>query len=266
MAETSSIAWTHYTFNPWIGCTKVSDGCRNCYAEADANHWGRKVWGAKASRQVTTKDYWKKAVKWNRERAEGGDKWRVFCASLSDVFEDHPTANAERPRLWQRIEETPWLDWLLLTKRPERIAANLPADWGAGWPHVWLGTSIEDMRVAARADHLRAIPASVRFVSYEPALGPLDELDLTGIDWMIYGGESGAGFRPHDLAWPRAMRRRCSETGVAFFYKQSPGPRSGMGEELDGEIVMAYPVPRLAHPARVSARAPGDLFAVEQGA
>lgn len=106
------------------------------------------------------------------------------------------------------------------------------------------------MRVAARADHLRVIPAAVRFISYEPALGPLDDLDITGIDWIIYGGESGPGFRGHDLAWPRVMRDRCEEAGAAFFYKQSPAFRTEVGTTLDGATVQQYPTPRLV-PARV---------------
>ena len=109
---------------------------------------------------------------------------------------------------------------------------------------MWLGTSIESNDYIMRAWDLRRIPALVRFVSYEPALGPLDELDLDGLDWIIYGGESGSGYRPHDVQWARDMRRRCDEAGAAFFYKQSAAPRTEMGIELDGEIVRAYPTPR----------------------
>jgi protein gp37 len=132
----------------------------------------------------------------------------------------------------------------VLTKRPERIADNLPSDWGQGWPNVWLGTSIEDMRVAGRADYLRKIPAAVRFVSYEPALGSLADLDLTGLDWVIYGGESGPGYRPENKDWAREMHRKCSASGVAFFHKQSAGHRTEMGIELDGKIVREFPLPR----------------------
>lgn len=251
MAEGSIIAWTENTFNPWMGCTKISDGCRNCYAETlTAGRMGIKnLWGPRGTRQVTSAANWKKPIKWNREAAERGERMRVFCASLCDVFEDHAVANAERPRLFELVRATPWLDWQILTKRPERILANLPEDWGPdGWANVWLGTSVEDMRVASRVDHLRDIPAVVRFLSYEPAIGPLDDLDITGIDWIIYGGESGPGYRPHDLAWPRAMRAKCAETGTAFFFKQSAAHRTEMGIELDGEIVRAYPTPRAAAP------------------
>lgn len=182
---------------------------------------------------------------WNRDAREAGERRRVFCASLCDVFEDHPTANETRPKLWELVAACDWLDWQILTKRPERIESCLPDDWGNGWPNVWLGTSIENMKVADRAAYLRDIPATVRFISYEPALGPLDDLDLTGIDWVIYGGESGRGYRPEDKDWARSMRSRCEADGIAFFHKQSSGYRTEMGIELDGEIVRQYPTPRI---------------------
>lgn len=170
---------------------------------------------------------------------------RVFCASLCDVFEDHVVANATRPRLWRLIKSTPMLDWQLLTKRPERIAANLPDDWGDGWPNVWLGTSIESNEYCHRADTLRKIPATVHFVSYEPALGPLDDINLENIQWLIYGGESGPGWRREDKQWARDVRDKCAIAGTAFFHKQSAGYRTELGIELDGEIVRNYPEPLL---------------------
>jgi protein gp37 len=247
MAEKSIIAWTNNTFNPAMGCVKVSDGCKNCYAERlTRDRMGLSLWGKNGVRQITSASNWKKPAQWNQEAEETGQRKLVFCASLCDVFEDHPTIDGMRPRLWEMIRETPWLDWQLLTKRPERIGDHLPEDWGTeGWPNVWLGTSVEDMRVAVRADYLRYIPATVRFISYEPALGPLDDLDLTGIDWVIYGGESGPGFRNHDLSWPRAMNQKCLESGAAFFFKQSPAYRTEMGTTLDGRMVRMFPTPRL---------------------
>lgn len=223
-----------------MGCAKVSEGCRHCYAEAlTRGRMGLDVWGA-SPRQVT-KSPWKNVRRWNRQAAAAGERRRVFCASLCDIFEDHATANATRPAVWDLIRECTALDWQLLTKRPERIAEALPADWGDGWPHVWLGCTIEDDRVTWRADHLRAVPAAVRFVSYEPAIGPLDSLDLTGLHWVIYGGESGPGWRPENKDWARAIRDRCREAGVAFFHKQSAGYRSGLGVELDGELIHEFP-------------------------
>ena len=247
MAEETLIAWTDHTFNPWMGCVKVSEGCRHCYAETlTTKRMGLRLWGPGTDRQVT-KTPWENALTWNRAAAKAKARRRVFCASLCDVFEDHPVADATRPRVWDLIRNCEWLDWQLLTKRPHRIVDCLPKDWGpAGYPNVWLGTSIEDMRVAERADHLRGIPAVVRFISYEPALGSLDDLDLAGIDWVIVGGESGSGFRQMNVDWARSMRRKCAAAGVAFFFKQSAAIRTEMGIELDGQIVREYPTPRTA--------------------
>ena len=245
MSEVTIIAWTDHTFNPWMGCEKVSEGCRNCYAATlTKNRMGLDLWGRSSPRQVT-KTPWKKVVSWNNEAHRIGERKRVFCASLCDIFEDHPTANATRPKVWDLVRQCTALDWQILTKRPERIVDNLPEDWGDGWDHVWLGTSVEDMRVARRVDHLRNIPAAVRFISYEPAIGPLDDLDISGIDWIIYGGESGPGYRKEDKNWARVMHRKCAENGTAFFHKQSAGYRTELGIELDGQIVREYPIPRV---------------------
>src|SRR5262249_35245065 len=146
---------------------------------------------ANSSRREFGEKHWGEPYKWNDAAKAEGRRRRVFCGSMMDWAEDHPVAEKIRPRLWATIAATPWLDGQLLTKRPERIRASLPENWGDGYANVWLGTSIESMKVAERADYLREILAAVRFISYEPALGPLDELDITGIDWVIYGGESG---------------------------------------------------------------------------
>jgi len=226
-----------------MGCEKVSEGCRNCYAlTLTKNRMGLDLWGA-SPRQVT-KSPWKNVAAWNRKAIADGVISRVFCASLCDVFEDHPTANATRPLVWDVIKQSEHLHFQVLTKRPERIADNLPDDWGDGYPNVWLGTSIEDMRVAHRADYLREIPAAVRFISYEPALGSLNDLDISGIDWVIYGGESGPGHRSEDKQWARDMRDKCAATGAAFFHKQSAGHRTELGIELDGELIRQFPCPR----------------------
>ena len=172
----------------------------------------------------------------------------MFCASLCDWSEDHQIAAATRPRLWNLIRATPWLDWQLLSKRHEDIAANFLADWGFGYHNVWLGVSIENNDYVHRADALRQIPATVRFISYEPALGPLDKLDLTGIDWLIQGGESGPGYRPMDHQWARDIKARCEAAGTAYFFKQSAAYKTEIGIELDGEIVRNYPTSRLALP------------------
>ena len=246
MSESTIIAWTDHTFNPWMGCQKVSEGCRNCYAETlTKNRMGLDLWGSpKTTTRQVTKSPWQNVLKWNRDAISAGQRRKVFCASLCDVCEDHAVANATRPRLWDLIERCTGLDWQLLTKRPERIEQNLPRNWRDGWSHVWLGTSVEDMRVAKRVDHLRGIPAAVRFISYEPAIGPLNELDITGIDWMIYGGESGPGYREENKQWARDMHSKCIASGTAFFHKQSAGWRTELGIELDGKIVREYPTPR----------------------
>jgi len=247
MADETIISWTTHSFNPWLGCLRVSDGCTHCYAEEFVTgRMHRDVWGPAAThrRERTSTANWHKPIQWNRRAQKNGMADRVFCASLADVFEDHPDCNAARPELWDLIRQTPYLQWQLLTKRPENILGMLPPNWGPlGWPNVWLGTSIEDMRVAARADRLRELPAVVRFISYEPALGPLDDLDLTGIDWVICGGESGRGFRPMSLDWARAMRAKCAEANIPFFFKQSAARRTETGTTLDGETIRNYPTP-----------------------
>lgn len=248
MGEATAIAWTDRTFNPWMGCHKVSAGCKHCYAETlvTRRDWGD-IWGANADRRRTSRANWAKPLRWNREALASGQRLRVFSGSLCDVFEDHPGPNAWRADLFQLIRQTPFLDWQLLTKRPENIARMLPEDWGPGWPQVWLGTSIEDNRVADRALPLISVPSVVHFVSYEPAIGDLDQLDLTDIEWVIFGGESGPGFRPMNMQWARDMRDRCEahDPRVAFFFKQSAAPRTEMGTTMDGETVREYPLDRV---------------------
>jgi protein gp37 len=248
MGQGTIIAWTNHTFNVAWGCTKVSPGCKNCYADSLSSRYGHDVWGPSKPRRTFGAEHWKEPLKWNAAAEAAGERARVFCSSMCDIAEDHPQIVQEMKKLWPLIRRTPWLDWQLLTKRPERYEQTLPDDWGKGYANVWLGTSIENNDYVWRADELRKYPATVRFISYEPALGPLDKLDLTGIDWVIYGGESGAGFRGHNLDWPRDMKRRCEAEGIAFFYKQSAAYRTEMGTSLDGETVRKYPTPRLALP------------------
>lgn len=242
----SKIAWTDHTFNPWIGCTKVSVGCMNCYAERmSVGRMGLNVWGADKSRKRTVESTWKNPLKWNRDALKSGNRAKVFCGSMCDVFEDNRDACAWRHDLWDLIQSCMSLDWLLLTKRPEHILSQLPTLWGEELPNVlpnvWLGTTVESCEYAHRIDILRSIPAAKRFISYEPAIGPFGDQDLTGIDWLIYGGESGDGFRRHDIQWARDVRKLCQKYGTAFFYKQSPGLRPGRGATLDGEIIQEFP-------------------------
>lgn len=234
MGENTTISWTDHTFNPWIGCHKVSEGCKNCYAEKLVkNRMGWDVWGAHRARK-RTKTPWANVVKWDRQAAKEGRK-RVFCASLADVFEDRPELTVWRSEMWQIVAQCTNLDWQILTKRPENVAAMLPADWGDGYPNVWLGVSVESMETAGRIATLASTPAVVRFVSYEPALGELSEnLDLTGIHWLICGGESGAKYREMDIEWARSARVLCEKSGVAYYFKQMSAFRSGQGDRLDG--------------------------------
>ena len=227
--ENSKIQWTDHTFNPHIGCTKVSTGCKYCYAKAQQDHrWHKAKWGPGGTRKRTSAAKWREPLKWNRQAAQEGRRYRVFCASLADVFELFPGLTAIRADLWQLIEATPNLDWQLLTKRPENIMGMVPMSWRKDWPaHVWIGTSIEDQATAdERIGMLMYVPAAVRFVSAEPLLGPiridgyLSYRDFHGINWLIIGGESGPNARPMNLDWPRSLIAQCQTAGVAVFMKQ----------------------------------------------
>lgn len=238
--ENSIIAWTNFTFNPWMGCTKVSPGCKNCYAETlTKNRMGISVFGNNAHRQRTSENYWKQPIKWNKQARNGGGN-KVFCASLADVFEDNEEVIQWRNELWALIAATPNLQWQLLTKRPENIKPFSPDRIPR---NVWIGTSIENEHYVFRADILREIDAKVRFISYEPAIGPIaHKINLRGIHWLIYGGESGPGHRQEDKQWARDVEEKCKETGTAFFHKQSAAFRTEMGIELDGRIIREFPV------------------------
>ncbi len=244
MGFNSSIEWTTHTFNPWWGCTKVSDGCRFCYAEALSNRYGHSVWGAGKPRRLMSDAHWQSPLVWNADARRSGSRARVFCASMADVFEEQAPAG-QLARLWELIKLTPNLDWQLLTKRPHRIAENLPADWAGGYNNVWLGTSVEDHRVINRARELSAVPAVVRFLSVEPLLGPIPRLPLKGIDWIIVGGESGPHARPIEAEWVFDIRRQCRAAGVAFFFKQWGGVnKKKSGRTLSGRIYSEMPKPR----------------------
>ena len=241
MAEKTGISWTNHTFNIVWGCEKVSPACTNCYAETLALRWKFDVWGKTKPRRTFPQKHWNEPLKWEKMAIRDGGQRLVFCSSMCDLFEDHPTVISELVKLWPLIRATPHLTWQLLTKRPERILAHLPSDWGDGYPNVWIGSTIENNPYVSRADHLRAVPAAVRFVSYEPACGPTDKLDMTGLHWVIFGGESGSGFRQHDPQWARDSRDRCRENGVAFFYKQGSSFKSGEDPTLDGVEYKEFP-------------------------
>lgn len=252
MGDSTSIQWTDHTFNPWVGCTKVSPGCTNCYAEALDKRWGNARWGAGKPRTRTSEANWKAPLRWDRAAKRDGRRARVFCASLADVFD------AEVPPDWRRdlfalIEKTPNLDWQLLTKRPEHFAEMAMPD---GWlPNVWLGVTVEDQVAAEkRVPLLVQQEAAVLFLSCEPLLAPVDlqairmgdpsPLDCEGapfldalrgatwwpdgdhsantnrVGWVIVGGESGPTARAFDITWARALRDQCLSQAVPCFIKQ----------------------------------------------
>lgn len=251
------ISWCHYTFNLWEGCFKVSPGCKNCYAEAK-NAWLRRGenWGLNAPRRVFAPPHYKQPIAWNRHAEEAGERRRVFCGSVMDILEIHPdpVINAMmdelREQLMQLIEDTPWLDWLLLSKRIENAAKLLW--WGKGRKppkNVWLGVTAEDQEHAdKRVPLLCAIEAAVHFVSYEPALGPIDWPRIFATlsqlpDLVIFGDESGRKKRAAELAWARSTRDACAAAGVTFHLKQWCGADAdGLDGERDGKKRIHLPI------------------------
>jgi protein gp37 len=228
MGKDSRIEWTHHTFNPWWGCVKVSAACDHCYAEAWAKRLGEQVWGPLSERRFFGDSHWNEPLKWNREANAEGVRRRVFCASMADVFENRKDLIPQRLRLLELIEKTPQLDWLLLTKRIHLVRKQLPK--GYEFPrNVWLGATVEDQDAASkRLEYLVDFKTpSVRFLSCEPLLGALDVRKYlvpgkrsTRVDWVIAGGESGAGSRAMEPAWPLALQRQCADAGVPFHFKQ----------------------------------------------
>jgi protein gp37 len=303
MAENSKIEWTDHTFNPWMGCTKVSPGCQHCYAETLMDHRYKKVkWGPQGARVRTSAAMWKKPLQWNEtwwvicevcgwrgvfnqfglcpvcqhpmEATMTRARQRVFCASLADVFEDHPQLEEWRTELFALIEATPNLDWLLLTKRPENVSNMVPYGWMQNFPqNIWMGTSVENQKYAdERIPALLRIPAKVRFLSCEPLLGNVDlhlnylmvpdgypdsgeeyNYRFEYIHWVICGGESGSQARPMHPDWARSLRDECQAAGVPFLFKQwgeyAPNTASDMikvgkhkaGRLLDGREWNEFP-------------------------
>lgn len=221
MAEITGIAWTDSTFNPWIGCTKVGPGCDHCYAEAlDKRHrWkGSTHWGAGVERMRTSVANWAKPRAWNKARQKDGKTHRVFCASLADVF-DNEVPTEWRNDLFTLMWETPALTWLVLTKRIGNAKHMLPF---TTMRNVWLGATIVNQEEADRdVPKLLETNAAIRFVSYEPAIGPVDWKQYPGIDWIIVGGESNqSGARPFDISWAHNSILQAREIGAAPFVKQ----------------------------------------------
>lgn len=237
MAENSKIQWTDHTFNPWIGCTKVSEACKFCYAEVFAGRYMKIGWGDHYNRHKTTST-WGKPLAWNRKAEKEGKRYRVFCASLADVFEDHPSIKQEwRDELFQLIRDTPHLDWLLLTKRPENYVRFLPADWGDGYQNVWLGTTAETQRrYNERAVILSSTPAKIRFMSFEPLLDVISLNPDYKLDWVIIGGESGfkKDARKLHLSQVKLVFEKAKVQGTKIFFKQLGTILSKEHKLLDG--------------------------------
>lgn len=273
MAENSKIEWTDHTFNPWIGCQHVSPGCDHCYAETMMDkRYGRVEWGPKGERKRTSDANWRLPIRWNEQAREfkrqHGRRPRVFCASLADVF-DNKVPPKWRKDLFALIRKCRRLDWLLLTKRPQNTAKMLPLDWHSdGYPNVWLGITAEDQKhFDERWAKLSMMRAVVKFVSYEPALGPLRFPNVRPLpDWVISGGESGSGARPLKLQWVRDVFADCRRHGIARFHKQwghygnnplvvedgltvkearQRDPHGHGGALVDGKLVREFPVPHL---------------------
>lgn len=243
------------TFNPWWGCEKVSPACKFCYAEYFSDvRYKNNHWGPGSTRREFGEKHWNEPLKWNKMAKEAGIQLKVFCGSMCDWAEDHPDVGAWRERLFQLIESTPHLIWLLLTKRPENIMRFIPDGWKSVKQHnVWFGTTVENQKYAdERIPELLKVPAVVRFLSCEPLLGPLnlakwfphphnnypDELlcDKCGeqtnhlhhphsqseISWVIVGGESGTQkeIRPMHPSWVLDIHDQCAIADVKFFFKQ----------------------------------------------
>ena len=269
MAENTKIEWADHTFSPWTGCTKVSPACDHCYAEGWAKRSGHVKWGSGQPRRRTSDANWRMPIKWNREAERTGVRPRVFCASLADVF-DNAIPDAWRMDLFSLIAKTPYLDWLLVTKRVGNVMRMCSGDglmFDMIADRVWLGVTICNQEEADRdIPKLLATPAPVRFLSMEPLLGPVELSNVTrrsdcvsqlgkpamkGIDWVIVGGESGPKARPMHPAWARDIRDQCEAAGVAFFFKQWGGwgadgvrrARHANGRLLAGRTWDAYPEP-----------------------
>lgn len=279
MGKNTAIQWCDHTFNPWVGCTKISPGCDHCYAEGWAKRSGHPdLWSG--SRRRTTPANWRQPLKWNAEAERSGVRARVFCASLADVF-DNDVPGEWRSDLGALIRATPNLDWLLLTKRIGNAAQMLPVmdssrpgyrPWHERWPwsNVWLGITVVTQEEADRdIPKLLATPARIRFLSCEPLLGPISLRKVTVrdhgwydclagyrecsdwggrenlIDWVIAGGESSSRARPMHPDWARSLRDQCVRAGVPFHFKQWGEWMPRGPEELGYPLVDGVPCVRL---------------------
>jgi protein gp37 len=250
MSEGSRIEWTEATWNPVAGCAIVSPGCTNCYAMRmsarlqimkHAKYRG-------TTRKSGNRYIWTGKVNFDEGALDAPLRWhkplRIFVNSMSDLFQEQVPFDFIA-KVWRVMEQAHWHIFQILTKRPDRMRAILNTKGFKVLPNVWLGTSIESADYLDRLDELRHTPAKVRFISFEPLLGPIGDADLVGVHWAIVGGESGPRARPMERDWVRNIRRLCREQDVAFFFKQWGGfNKKRTGRRLDGRTWDEYPVHR----------------------
>lgn len=230
MAEVTGIAWCHHTYNRWWGCSAPAGaGCDHCYAAAMDKRTGGDHFGVGSRPRLTSERNRNLPYRYNRLAQEAGERRRVFCGSMMDVFDLHAPAGA-REELWPVIRATPWLDWLLLSKRISLARRFLPDDWGDGYANAWLGTTVENRRNGLRRmEQLRHLPAKLRFLSVEPLLEDLGTVDFSGFGWLIIGGESGPHARKMEQAWAERLIAQAREQGLPVFFKQNGGRDKGAG-------------------------------------
>jgi len=233
MGEVTKIEWCDHTFNPWWGCTQVSPLCDRCYAMALDVRWFKGAhWGPGAPRRYFGDEHWQQPLKWDRLARTRHLRNRVFCASMADVF-DNDVDQLFRDRLWSLVRETRNLDWIILTKRIGNAPKMLPPDWGAGYPNVWLLASVDQLALERDAPKLLTIPAVVRGVSIEPVLAPVRLGSFAPrLQWVIVGGESGAGARPFHLEWARSLIQECRTSGTALFVQRMGSKAFAQGRPL----------------------------------
>lgn len=237
MAQDSTIEWTDASWNPVRGCTRVSEGCRHCYAERMAARFSGRGQAYEGLAEFTPSGaQWTNRVRVVEDVLEAPVRWRtprnIFVNSMSDLFHEQ-VSGADVRRIFRVMQAAHWHRFQILTKRSARLADIAPTlPWA---PNVWMGVSVENCAVTDRIDHLRTTGAAIKFLSLEPLLGPLPDLNLTAIDWVIVGGESGPGARHMESAWVRDIRDQCVHAGVPFFFKQWGGVnKKKTGRTLDG--------------------------------
>ncbi|WP_454862273.1 DUF5131 family protein [Peribacillus frigoritolerans] len=240
MAGNSSIEWTEATWNPVTGCNKVSEGCKHCYAERMAKRL-HAMGNPRYENEFN--------VTLHHDLIDAPKKWvkpkKIFVNSMSDLFHEKIPSEFIQ-QVFKTMNETPQHSYQVLTKRPERTVDL--SDRLSFTPNIWMGTSVENVKVINRIELLKQVPAKVRFLSCEPLLGPLDDLNLTKIHWVIVGGESGPGARPMEADWVRSIRDQCKTQKVAFFFKQWGGvQKHRYGRELDNRTYDEYPDEILAY-------------------